>query len=189
MVTETPCLNDHFRAARHPLYQKTAPLSNEFRNIIYNTHIYARTSLPRTEYSRQTLPAHSRPLSPARRFSSHCPHFPARLFLRPLPNSHRLSLCQHTQKECPKALPYVLYATAHRAVFPHLSGRIALSFLSEVTQSQRRRRLALALAHDAGDDQHDNGDEVRDHLDDLALRKGHADIVGHKVQHAEQYGA
>ena len=70
---------------------------------------------------------------------------------------------QHTQKECPKALPCVLYATAHRAVFPHLNGRIALSLLSEVTQPQRRRRLALAPAHNAGDDQHDDCDKVWQH--------------------------
>lgn len=104
----------------------------------------------------------SPPLSSARRFSAHCPP-PAPTLSRPLPNSCRLFLCQHTQKECPKALPYVLYATAHRAVFPHLSGRIALSLLSEVTQPQRRRRLALAPAHDAGDDQHDDGDKVWQH--------------------------
>ena len=128
----------------------------------------------------------SPPLFPARRFSAHCPH-PAPTLSHPLPDSCRLSLCQHTQKECPKALPCVLYTAAHRAVFPHLNRRIALSLLSEVTQPQRRRRLALAPAHDAGDDQHDDGDEVRDHFDDLALRKRHADIVGQQIQHAEQY--
>lgn len=175
------------RARTHPPHRKPAPLPCP-RNAAHSRPaffaIHSRlppAPLPDAQHFPATLPCPP----PFRSLSA----LPRTAFRRPLPNSHRLSLCQHTQKECPKALPYVLYATAHRAVFPHLSGRIALSLLSEVTQPQRRRRLALTLAHDAGDDQHDDGDEIRDHLDDLALRKGHADIVGHKVQHAEQYGA
>lgn len=156
-----------------------------------------RCTLP-PRLPRNTLPPAARSSPRCATFSRHSP-LPAAFPLiartpepplnRPPPNSCRLSLCQHTQKECPKALHCVMYFAAHRAVSRDLNGRIALSLLSEVTQPQRRRRLALALAHDAGDDQHDDGDEIRDHLDDLALRKGHADIVGHKVQHAEQYGA
>lgn len=174
------------RARTHPPHRKPAPLPCP-RNAAHS-----RSSF---------FAIHSR-LPPAPRHDAQ--HFPVTLpcpplfrslpapradFEPPSPEQSPPFPCQHTQKECPKALHCVMYFAAHRAVSRDLNGRIALSLLSEVTQPQRRRRLALALAHDAGDDQHDDGDEIRDHLDDLALRKGHADIVGHKVQHAEQYGA
>ena len=138
------------RTPAQPAQRCTLPLL-----LLRNTLPPAARSSPR----RTTFPRHS-PLPVAFPLIVRTP---APTLSRPLPNSRRLSLCQHTQKECPKALPYVLYATAHRAVFPHLSGRIALSLLSEVTQPQRRRRLALPAADDARYDQNDDGDKVWQH--------------------------
>ena len=148
------------RARTHPPHRKPAPLPCPRNTAHSRSSFFAiHSRLPPAPFpNAQHFPA-TLPCPPLFR-SLPAPRAP---FRRPLPNSCRLSLCQHTQKECPKALPYVLYATAHRAVSPHLSGRIALSLLSEVTQPQRRRRLALAPAHDAGDDQHDDGDKVWQH--------------------------
>lgn len=62
-----------------------------------------------------------------------------------------------------------------------------LSFLAEVGQTEVRRGLALALLAHTGDDQHDDGDDIREHLEQLLV--AHAEIlyvVVHDVESAEQ---
>ena len=45
-----------------------------------------------------------------------------------------------------------------------------LSFLAEIRQTKRSRRLVLTLFAHADQNQHDDGDHVREHLNDLSLR-------------------
>ena len=49
-----------------------------------------------------------------------------------------------------------------------------LPFLAVVVDTQTCRRLILSLVADAGDGQHDDGDQVREHLEELCHAHGEA---------------
>ena len=60
-----------------------------------------------------------------------------------------------------------------------------LSLFPEITEPQRRRRLALPAADDARYDQNDDGHEIGYHLDRFTPCEADVDIVGQEIQYAE----